>query len=63
VAERRIRYPLLWLAFSALMVTGAAMLLSRSPAVQAWGLAVLVAPIVVFSAVALAYFVLERFRA
>ena len=63
VADRRLRYPLLWLLFASVMVAGAAMLMSRDRAVQAWGLGLLAAPIVGFGLVGLAYYVVERIRA
>ncbi|MEA3191196.1 MAG: hypothetical protein QOD77_1778 [Thermoplasmata archaeon] len=62
MAERRLRYPLLWLAFSAVMLTGAALLSSHDGALQAWGIAVLAFPLVALGTVTAAYYLLERFR-
>lgn len=62
MAERRLRYPLLWLGFTAVMVTGAALLSSPDGALQAWGVAVLAFPLVALGAVTVAYYLLERFR-
>ena len=62
MAERRLRYPLLWLGFVAVMLTGAALLSSPDGTLQGWGVAVLVLPLVALGAVTLAYYLLERFR-
>jgi membrane-bound ClpP family serine protease len=62
MAERRLRYPLLWLGFVALMVAGAAFLSSGDGTMQAVGIGLIVLPLAVFGVVTLAYYLLERFR-
>jgi len=61
--ERRIRYPLLWLLFIAIMVVGAALTSSPVGWRQALGLAMLLGPVAVLAAVTLAYYLVERFKA
>lgn len=61
--DRRVRYPLLWLAFIALMVLGAAMVSSPAPGMQLLGLAMVLGPVVVLGVVTIAYYVVERRRA
>lgn len=63
MAQRRIKYPLLWLAFVATMVTGAALIGSRDATRQAIGLALLVGPVALFALAGAVYYLLERFRA
>jgi hypothetical protein len=63
VADRRLRYPLLWLLFGAVMVTGAGLLLARDPALRTWGLVLLASPVLGFSLIGLAYYLVERVRA
>jgi Na+/proline symporter len=63
VADRRLRYPLLWLLFLGCMVAGAALLLSADGAVQAAGLALLLLPLFLLGLLTGAYYVLERWRA
>jgi hypothetical protein len=63
VADRRLRYPLLWLLFLACMVAGAAMLLSANGTVQAAGIALLLLPLLALGLLTGAYYALERWRA
>jgi hypothetical protein len=63
VADRRLRYPLLWLLFLACMVTGAGLLLSPDGTRQAAGLFLLVAPLVGLGLLTGIYYALERWRA
>ena len=58
--DGRLRYPLVWLLFIVVMCTGAALLMV--PGQTTLGLVLLVSPIVVFGAVAAAYYLFERLR-
>ncbi len=61
--ERRLRYPLLWLAFIAVMIVGAALVSFPDGGRQAIGLALLLGPVVILATVTIAYYLVERFRA
>jgi hypothetical protein len=63
VADRRLRYPLLWLLFLACMVVGAALLLSPDGARQSAGIFLLLAPLAALSLLTGIYYALERWRA
>ena len=63
MADRRLRYPLLWAAFIAILIVGAALVSSKDGWVQALGLAMLAVPLIGFGVIALAYYLVERFRA
>ncbi len=61
--ERRLRYPLLWLAFIAVMIAGAVLVSSPNAWQQGLGLALIIGPVVALAAATLAYYLVERFRA
>lgn len=63
MADRRLRYPLLWLLFLGCMVAGAALLLSANGTVQATGIVLLLLPLLLLGLLTSAYYVLERWRA
>lgn len=63
MADRRLRYPLLWALFLACMVAGAALLLSASGTVQWVGIALLVLPLLSLGLLTGAYYLLERWKA
>jgi hypothetical protein len=63
VADRRLRYPLLWLLFLACMVAGAALLLSGDGTAQAFGIGLLLLPLILLGLLTGAYYALERWRA
>jgi hypothetical protein len=61
--DRRIRYPILWLVFAAVMVGGAALVTNPDGRLQALGVGLIALPFVLFGLVTLAYYALERWRA
>lgn len=61
--ERRVRYPLLWLAFITVMIVGAALVSSPDGGRQTLGLGLLIGPVVALAAVTIAYYLIERLRA
>ncbi len=63
MADRRLRYPLLWLGFVVSMFIGAGLVLSDDGWKQALGLVLLLAPLVVLLILSLAYYFVERYRA
>lgn len=63
MADRRLRYPLLWLLFLSCMVAGAALLMGASGAAQAAGIALLLLPLLALGSLTGAYYALERWRA
>lgn len=63
MADRRLRYPLLWAAFVACMLLGAGLLLSPSVAVEWVGLGLLLLPLLLLGVLTGAYYALERWRA
>jgi O-antigen/teichoic acid export membrane protein len=60
VAERRIRYPLLWLAFMACMFLGAGLVLSPKPGRLGIGLALIAAPLLALGVLSLVYYMRQR---
>jgi hypothetical protein len=63
VADRRLRYPLLWLLFLACMVAGAGLLLSADGTLQVLGIVMLLVPLVALGLLTGIYYALERWRA
>ena len=63
MADRRLRYPLLWGAFVLCMVVGAGLLLSQDTVVQWIGLAMLLLPLLLLGVLTGVYYALERWRA
>lgn len=63
MADRRLRYPLLWLAFVIVMICGAALISSDNAVVRGLGLAIFVVPLLVFGLLGLVYYLIERYRA
>lgn len=61
MAERRIRYLLVWPAFIAVMLVGAA-LVSMGGTALVVGLFILGAPVVALAALSIIYYVRERVR-
>lgn len=56
MAERTIRYSIVWLVFLAVTFTGAALLFSPNPDDDVLGIAVLLSPLVVFGAFMVFYY-------
>lgn len=62
MSERSLRYPLIWVVFIIILVTGAALLTQSETWMQIVGALLLASPIIVFGGLGLVYYVLERTR-
>ncbi len=60
MADRRVSYWFWWLLLAGFLLTGAGLLTSRDSGRQLVGIALLFVPLVVFSLVALAYYLKQQ---